>query len=623
MGKIILYDGGKMKKIILIFIISMVFFAYADENQAESILILNSYNDSYNWTQSLMDGIMSQLSDYLDVRVEYLDAKNFNSDLYFEDFYIFIKNKYQDMTFDAIVITDDYALQFVLKHREELFNDIPIFFAGINDKTVYDFENLDKVYGVIEEVSVNETLETALKLNPNIDSIHFVVDESVAGKITYDTIMSELKDLNVTTYKGKTLDEIISEIEKIDNENAIVLLAYYIVDLDGTFYDTSVMTEKISQVSPVPIYGLYEFSFGYGIVGGKLISGYEQGKRVIEILKEYFKGAYKNNHLEGYQVNQNAYDYEIIQKYDLNFKDLPKDSIIINKPLTFYERHQEVIIGGLIIIFILSLYIILLKKQVKSQTMKYLEINQHLYEADKLASLGQMMHRISHELNTPLGNSITTGTYIENSTDKIKDAFNSNSLSRSKLDDYLKTMAESAQLLNSSLDTANELMTAFRIFSEHTEDNQNTKFDFKYYLENLIKTYQSLLSPCGHQIQTFIEDNLIIYGRTQDYYKIFDNLLSNAIEHGFKDLENKVITIKAITQKNKLIIHFDDDGHGIESSNLDQIFEPMYRLNSSKHFVLGLGLVHRIITDLNGSIRCISELNHGTKFIIEVPLKKE
>ena len=86
--------------------------------------------------------------------------------------------------------------------------------------------------------------------------------------------------------------------------------------------------------------------------------------------------------------------------------------------------------------------------------------------------------------------------------------------------------------------------------------------------------------------------------------------------------------VKTRIEGNKVIISIQDNGIGIKKEDLKKIFEKFYRVSTGnvhnvKGFGLGLAYVHKIVTDLKGSIRAESELNSGTTFIITLPLKNK
>jgi len=572
----------------------------------------------------MMDGLLENLDQSLDIRVEYMDAKNLYKEEDLKLFSDMMDYKYTDHAFDAIISTDDYAFQYALSKQETLFKNVPIFFSGINSKEGYNFDALENVYGIFEKASIQETIDVAQNLNPKIRNIHFIIDDSISGNKTKLEVLDVLDShFEIITYDQLTLDEITHELKHINSEESIILLGYYIVDPSGVFHDTNVMTKRITQVSRVPVYGLYNFSMDYGIVGGKLISAYEQGQRLTEIMTNYFLGLYKKQYIETNESNIYKYDYNELVKYNLDYKKLPEEAFVFNVPQPFYKRHQEVLIGSFIIVFILSLYILLLRKQVRFHTKKNVLFNNKLNESDKLASLGEMIYRISHELNTPLGNSITNATYIEKLNSDVLEHFNEGKLSKTMLLEKLTQIGHSAELLNKSLGSANELMTAFRVFSEHNAHDKITTFDLKYYLQNLIRTYNPLLISHHNKILLYADDNLVIIGETKNYYKIFNHLIRNSIEHGFENLEYKEIHIQVIRTKKNLLIKYTDNGHGIKKKDADHIFKHLYSTKNETHVGLGLSEVKQIVTEMDGSIKLYTDLSEGISVDIVLPIKND
>ena len=157
--------------LIMALLIATAHYNFA-ETDLTSILILNSYHDGYEWSNDTKQGIKDILDDSgfdYHMRIEHMDTKNINSDKYLEELYYLYKNKYDVNEFDVIICADDNALKFLLKYREDLFADTPIFFSGINTLTTHDFDGVTNIYGVVEKHSIAETTDMALKLNPRIN----------------------------------------------------------------------------------------------------------------------------------------------------------------------------------------------------------------------------------------------------------------------------------------------------------------------------------------------------------------------------------------------------------------------------------------------------------------------
>lgn len=608
-----------MKKLIIILFFILTSTAIAADTSPETILIINSYNEDYTWTNNIMNGILGQLDD-VDVRIEYMDVKNFYSEEDIEAFHNLMVHKYKDYTLDAIITTDDAAFSYVMKERA-FYDHTPVFFIGVNSKDNYPFDNYEKVYGIIEAVSVVDTINTAKTLLPSLKTIHVVVDSTPTGLATKQVITEVLDPhFDVVFYDNKTLDDIEFNLKRIQDNNAIVLLAYYIVDPRGIAFDTDIMSDRITAASSVPVFGLYNFSIEHGIVGGKLISGYDQGIRITELIAKYFQGQLGQRYIESNEANVYKFDYPIMKQFNFKENKLPESSIIINQPVSFFVKHRNVILASITIIIFLISYIIVLKHQVKYHTEKNILYNKKLSEADKLASLGEMMYRISHELNTPLGNSITTASYIAKTNSELTKQFNSGKLSKSMLLEKINNIEYSSELLLSSLSDANELMEAFRVFSEHNEEENVTNIDLNYYVKNLIRTYSPLLKSHQHTIVLDSRDSIIIKGKTKDYYKIFNHLIRNSIEHGFKDLNGRKITIELHQDKKQLVIVYSDNGRGISERDMAHIFKPLYSTKGKNHHGLGLSQIKDTIATLNGTIDFQSKLSQGVNIYISIPM---
>jgi signal transduction histidine kinase len=103
------------------------------------------------------------------------------------------------------------------------------------------------------------------------------------------------------------------------------------------------------------------------------------------------------------------------------------------------------------------------------------------------------------------------------------------------------------------------------------------------------------------------------------FESILYNLLSNAIKY-LSPMRALTIQIKARLAENKFFLSIEDNGLGIESENLDKIFEPYKRLTEEGEGKgLGLYLVRAHVEAMGGIIKVTSKLNQGTTFFLEIP----
>ena len=173
---------------------------------------------------------------------------------------------------------------------------------------------------------------------------------------------------------------------------------------------------------------------------------------------------------------------------------------------------------------------------------------------------------------------------------------------------------------NSMLVLINQLLDISKIKSAiGTPDWRNG--DIITYIDMLADSYREFARERNIELQ-FVADGVVNMDFVPDYInKVMNNLLSNAFK--FTPEYGKVsITVKQ--QKDNVLLTVSDTGIGIDSENLEQIFEPFYQVQSNKHYIgtgVGLALVRQIILSMGGTITVNSTVGRGTIFQITIPLK--
>jgi len=606
----------------------------SDEEDVDKkrILVLNSYSDGYTWTRNVTEGIIDRInaeSEPLIVRVEYMDTKYMVEEDYFEQLYELYKYKFRNYKFDAIISSDDNALRFLLRYRDELFKDIPVFFCGINLLEQHRIENQQNLYGVVEESSVVETIEVAMKQNPNMDTIYVVNETSVSGNATKKHIVQQLKRyedrLKIVFIEDRTINEIEDYLKSLSDPKGIILFTFYALDIDGVVHNISYVTKLITEASTMPVYSLWSFSFGYGVVGGKMVTGQKQGERAVELMLDHFSGKrYEGNqHIESTKANAHMYDYEVMNRMGLDMKILPEESLIINLPVSFYQRHKTVILISLLIIVALSIYIIILRIQVRSRTREINKVNEELMKAEKMVSLGEIVMGVSHEMNTPLGTSLTMASHVEQLNQTLQEKYKSNQLNKALFKETTESIGQSCKLLLASINNASGMVEAFKSIAIQHEDIVGGSFDLRSVIENSVLKVKSTYDCSNLIFEVECSEGLIVEGRVKYYLQMIEHLLINSIEHGFNSGAEGKIVLKAHSDGEKLKIIYRDNGIGLKGELEEKIFEPFYtdkRGGNRGHLGLGLYMVYNVVQAMNGEIGCHSEVGKGVEFDIVIPI---
>lgn len=250
----------------------------------------------------------------------------------------------------------------------------------------------------------------------------------------------------------------------------------------------------------------------------------------------------------------------------------------------------------------------------KNSSLEYIDAlwssQKSLIRDEKLSSLNYLVSGIAHELNTPLGISLTSLSYINDQIAVIKSK---------KLHDDLGPM------LQLSMDNLLKSITLVEKFTELSQDEHSDEakpvqiqnfFDFVCCRIKPYKDYNVV-----ENIKFDLPDSLWINVSQLSLTIILKNIIENAFDFAFKDRTDGIITISAKADESDLILNIKDNGAGITEKDLNHIFDPFYTTHrSQKHYGLGLAISYNLVTRLyNGKLVCLSSKGKGTEFILTIP----
>ena len=259
-----------------------------------------------------------------------------------------------------------------------------------------------------------------------------------------------------------------------------------------------------------------------------------------------------------------------------------------------------------------------------SQTLANLKATQNrLIEAEKMAALGNIVAGVAHEINTPIGTSITVASTLADETKSFLNLYQQGQIKRAAFHDYLDMVNECSNLILSNLQRAGELVQSFKQVAVDQSSLDIRCFELKYYLQEILISLEPQLKKTLHQIVVSGDDTIQITSYPGAIAQIVTNLVLNSLTHAYQPEESGKLSWLVQQQKEQVLIIYQDDGCGIAEQYLDQIFEPFFTTARDKGGSgLGLHIVYNLVTQkLQGKIEVESQLNLGTKFIITLPLK--
>lgn len=258
------------------------------------------------------------------------------------------------------------------------------------------------------------------------------------------------------------------------------------------------------------------------------------------------------------------------------------------------------------------------------QTLEKLhQFQRQIVQNEKMASLGDMVAGVAHEVNTPIGLGVTASTMMLDRLVTIQKEFENKTLKASTMAKFLAKSQENLNIIYRNLNRAAELISSFKQVAVDQSSENSRSFCFAQLVNEILLSLRPRLKKVHHKINIECDPTLTVETKAGPINQILINLIMNSIIHGFEDIEEGQIDICAeLMSGNKLKLIYRDDGKGIPPDIRKRIFDPFVTTKRGQGGSgLGMHLVYNLVTQaLNGSISLTSEEGHGVEFVIVFPI---
>ncbi len=370
-----------LSKILLLIILLLNTSTFAKENK--KVLILHSYHQSFQWTDRLNDGIYSVLNKSnveTEYFIEYMDTKRFVNIEHYNNLIQIYYDKYKNTKFDLIISSDNNAFNFLKKYSASIFNSVPIAFCGVNSLVKEDVKGFTNFTGTNEKADITKNINLIKTLHPNTNKIFVIIDTTTTGNQIKKQVVEAIekypdKNLTFEFVSDITYDNLRTKVKKLP-ENSVILLTVFFRDKNNKFFEFNDVARMINKNSNVPVYSPWEFD---DIIGGYAVSSFFQGKAVALIAQKILNGTkVQDIPIQYVSPNKFIFNYTNLIKYKINQNLLPKDSLIQNKPITFYEHYKREIISAIILFIMMFVFILLLLRNIQKRKDAEIKIKKQL-----------------------------------------------------------------------------------------------------------------------------------------------------------------------------------------------------------------------------------------------------
>jgi signal transduction histidine kinase/ActR/RegA family two-component response regulator len=597
--------------------------AAASVPPSTTVLLIHSYNDGMRWADNVTNGITNELHHrrgaFCHLRIEYMDGKNITSDSYLQAFRELLAIKYKNVKIDVVVCSDDLAFRFVLDHRAELFPGVPLVFCGVNYFDPAMLNGQDNVTGVVEKLDILDTLQTALQLHPETTRVVIINDRTTTGlanRLLFEKQVRPHLDPQVQLefWDSVAMPDLLDNAQRL-TPGTLVLLLSFTQDAAGKTFTYAESIDLISRACPVPIYGIWTFFLGRGIVGGKLTSGVNQGREAGRLVNRILEGESAADIPVVVEIkNRFAFDYLQLQRFGIHQDNLPAGSPVINIPKSYFKVPKGTAAITLILLLVLGLTVLVLIinmfQRIRAERQRA-RLESHMLQAQKLESLGVMAGGIAHDFNNLLmgilGNASLATMELppDSPAHKSIEGIQASAQRAAKLTNQLLAYSGRGRLITQRTNLTKLIKEMVPLLERAVSKRVAINFDLDAHLP-LVDTDQAqmrqvvinLVSNASEAIDETAGENGTISVRTGK------ETLAEA-------RNGKLLVNPSLPPGTYIFLEVTDDGCGMPRNVIDKVFDPFYTTKFTGRG-LGLAAVLGIVRGHHGGVQISSQPRKGT-----------
>ena len=369
--KAIIFHGYKKFSQILIFSLFGLGLSGGDAIARDNVLVIHSYNSelsSVEQQQAAIEQGFAETEAQNNIFQESLDSKLYPRAEQKQEFIDYIKNKYQYIPIDLIMVVGEPSLQLMLRQHDRVFPKVPVVFLGIDRQRQELFEK-PWLTGVFQNNSAIDTAKEAIKQtwSNSIIVINGITNNRALDQI--EELKVEGKPINVEVTDDLAIDHVKPLLDKYPDGVPILLLGrlrqnHYSSDLVDESEDSQIIHQQI----PNPIYTTDAIRIGEGAVGGKVSDVDYHVRQAVTLAQEILDGAKPNEVGPNFTDKSRwIFDYRQLLKYNIKLELLPEDSELLYVEQPIYLEYKTPIIIVASILFACVVVIVLLIEKARKR----------------------------------------------------------------------------------------------------------------------------------------------------------------------------------------------------------------------------------------------------------------
>ena len=288
------------------------------------------------------------------IDIEYLDVLHFKDKRYIRLISDLLRHKYASSPPDLVITLYNTALEFMLTDGKDIFPDVPLIFAGIEEHFFSGKKLGPTITGLLSSPRYSETLALALDLHPGTQTVAVVAGAGSIGRKWGKDAMQAFKPfvrrVDFIDLAGLSMPVILDKVTNLPQRSLIMYIPV-VEDGAGNKFTATQSAFQISRAASVPVYSFWDVLVGHGVVGGNLISFEEEGKSLGALALRVLNGERPADiPISGESHVKAMFDWRELKRWSVPEDRLPPGSLVKFKPLSLWDEHKSQIIGTLLLI---------------------------------------------------------------------------------------------------------------------------------------------------------------------------------------------------------------------------------------------------------------------------------
>ena len=496
------------------------------QGNPRQVVVLHSYQHDLDWTRLIHAGMTSELEAASDlsvaIKVEYLDSRREWNDTVATSQAAFLKERYRNYRADLVLLSDNDALHFMLRHGRDIFGDVPVVFAGINDFDPGLIEPVRSWYtGVAEYVDYENTLRAILTLFPGLEELRLLADPTTTGPISVRELQAAAVAIDfplpVSAFPDLPFMDLLDLASTLPSTTGILLLTYS-RDVAGVAWPMKEVAARLSSALQGPVFGIWDFYFGHGIVGGVLTSGFAQGREAGSLALRILRG--ENPALV--PVNDVPsppllLDWRQLRRFEVAPSRIPLGAVVEYKPLSLIKRDAKVFFSLLSLgLLALTLAVIVLAMHRATAQIKLSEDRLAVSLVEKEELLREVHHRVKNNFQVVASLLSLQANHLEDN--------------------------KAREML---LDSENRIRSMALVHAEIYDEQKLAGIDFLVYARSLASHLISAYSDSAYRSRFDIDGGTLLLdlGRAIPLGLLLNELITNSLKYACGDRQGCIMSL--------------------------------------------------------------------------------